>query len=177
MTNVPTDLRVDDVLTFDEFVDDVEAILPVPERGLEFLETLIETAEGDGPDGFRAESLVNVKEDVAEINKREAHRLAHVAGFDVSYRTVSEWVNNLEDCGLFEAGDYEQRSGVAYSQDVATLKSALLVISSNDSFKVAALQRLEQILEQETPFSDWLKQLDGVLSLSAMRCDIAEPPD
>jgi len=177
LTNIPTDLRVDEVVTFDEFTDGVEAILPLPERGMEFFEVLVETAAGEGPDGFRADTLLDVDDERVEIKKRQAHQLAQVSGLDVSYRTICEWVNELEDCALLEAGEYEQQAGVRYSQDVATLKSALQVISYNDGFKVAVLQRLSGIIEKSTSVFDWLRRCESVVSFSPARCELGGPPD
>ena len=175
-TNVPTDIEVDEVATFDELTQPLEVMLPVPERGVELFRAIAQTARGEGPDGFRAEQLLDVEDGAVEINKREAHQLARLHGLDVTYRTVCEWVNELEKTGLLAGGDYLQQEGVRYSQDVSTLKSALQVLSCNSGFKVAALQRLRDSIACSSSPEDWIRTCQELFRLSGDRCELDPPP-
>ncbi|MEE6210831.1 hypothetical protein U3A55_11800 [Salarchaeum sp. III] len=166
LTNVPTSLPIDELATFEELADPLEAMLPVPENAITLLTAVHDVVQGDGPDGFRAQALVDI-EDGEVSNKVDGyHRLAQLSGLDVSRRTVYNWVYALEDIGLLHPDRYEQHAGVSYAVDVATLKSALSVLSHNAGFKVAAARRFRQILAESTSGLDWLAWARDVFDLS-----------
>lgn len=172
LTNVPTDIPIDSAVTFDELADPIQAMLPVPERAVTLLKHAHEALQGNAPDGFRAEALVDERDGELVNNKSEFHRLAQVNGMDVSRKTVNEWVNALEAIGLLEAGDYVQREGVRYSVSRATLNSALQVVSGNGGLKVAAVRRLRRKIADAGSVDDWLEWARGVFDLSGDRCDV-----
>jgi len=166
LTNVPTELPVDELATFEELADPLEAMLPVPEGAVDLLEGVYDVVAGDGPDGFRVDQLVDERPDGTIANKVEGyHRLAQLSGLDVSQRTVYNWVNALEDVGLLKPDDYEQHAGVSYAVDSATLKSALSVLSSNSGFKVAATRRLRSLLQNSESGLGWLEWARDVFTL------------
>jgi hypothetical protein len=179
VTNVPTDVPIDELATFEELADPLRATLPVPDGALSLLEHVYAALEGDGPDGFRAETLVDVTtvggETRAEFNKRVVHRLSGYYGMNVTYRTVSEWVNSLEEVGLLDAGEYAFRSGVGYSVSLATLKSALQILSGNTGFKVVARRLFRRKLAEATPATEWLRWAREELNLVALPGD-RDPP-
>lgn len=177
LTNVPTDVPVDELASFEELVDPIKALLPVPDGAVELLEHVHDVVAGDGPDGFRAEQLVEHRDDGAIANKPKAfHRLARLCGMAISERTTYEYVNALEEVGLLEPETYEQRAGVSYAADFATLQSALQVLSNNVGFKVAAVRRLRAILAGDDPPEDWLRWLREALDLGGDHCALDPPP-
>jgi hypothetical protein len=166
LTNVPTEIPVDELATFEELADPLEAMLPVPERAIALLEAVDDVVAGDGPDGFRASQLVEQRDDGTIANKVAGyHRLARLSGLGVSRRTVYEWVHDLEGVGLLQPEKYEQHAGVSYAVDPATLNSALSVLSSNGGFKVAARRRLRSILADSASGLDWLAWARDVFDL------------
>ncbi len=166
LTNVPTEIPVDELATFEELADPLEAMLPVPEGAVDLLEAVHDVVAGDGPDGFRAAQLVDERDDGVIANKVEGyHRLARLSGLDVTERTVYNWVHALEDVGLLHPERYEQHAGVSYAVDSATLKSALSVLSNNGGFKVAATRRLRSLLQESGSGLDWLAWARDVFDL------------
>lgn len=173
LTNVPTEVPVDRIATFDELVAPLRAFLPVSERALSLLKAIGDVADGEGPDGFRPESLLERRADnTVTFNKRSATRLARLVGLrnrqgePLSYKSVSDYVNTLTDLGLLTAGSYEQRSGVRFSADWATLKQALQIVSSNAGFKVAAVRRFRRVVEAANGSMDWLDWAYEVFALT-----------
>lgn len=186
LTNVPTSLQVDELVAFEDLADPLEALLPVPDGALDLLAAVRDVAAGDAPDGFRAVDLVEFGDGKAEVaNKIDGyHRLARAAG--VSPRgsdgvpargTVDNWVGALEDVGLLEPGDYEQRAGVSYAADFATLQSALSVLGSNAGFKVAAVRRFRALAERGDGSLAWLDWAREALGLAGDRCARLPPPE
>ncbi|MFC6823481.1 hypothetical protein [Halopelagius fulvigenes] len=172
LTNVPTALPVDELVGFDELADPLRAMLPVADGALDLLGHVRRVLDGEGDiDGFRAETLINRDGDAVTYNKRGFHRLATLCGMDVTYRTVSSWVNDLEEIGLLNAGAYEQRRGRVYAAEISTLKSALSVLHGNGSFKVEAQRRLRAKLADSPRTLDWLEWARDVFGLSGDRCD------
>ena len=181
LTNVPTDLPVDDLVSFEELADPLEALVPVPERAIELLEAVRDVSAGNAPDGFRAEALIEQREDGTVANKVAGyHRLAQLNGMDVSQKTVYDWVHALEEIGLLRPETYEQRRGVSYTADFSTLKSALSVLSGNGSFKVAAKRRLKALLAESAGSLGWLEWARDEFGLRGDRCthrgDDGPPP-
>jgi hypothetical protein len=180
VTNVPTDVPIDELATFEELADPLRATLPVPDGALSLLEHVYAALERDSPDGFRAETPVDVTtvadETHAEFNKRAVHRLSGYYGMNVTYRTVSDWVNSLEEIGLLDAGEYAFRSGVRYSVSLATLKRALQVLSGNAGFKVASRRFLRRKIAEGTSGSEWLRWARETLFLNTLSAE-HDPPE
>lgn len=189
LTNVPTDLPIDEVCSFEELADPLEAMLPVPEGAIELLEAVRDAARGDVEiDGFRAETAADQLVDrdpngTVRINKREATELAARTGVQTgdgttpTYRTVARWVDVLEDVGLFDADGYEQRRGVRFNADTATLTQALSVLSGNGGFKVAAVRRFRALVERADESLRWLTWARETLRLHGDRCEWDPPPN
>lgn len=178
LTNVPTGLPVDELVGFDELADPLRAMLPVADGALELLGYVRRVLDGEGDvNGFRAETLIDRDGDHVTHNKRGFHRLATICGMDVGYRTVTNWVNDLEAIGLLDAGAYEQRRGRVYSAEISTLNSALSVLHGNGSFKVAAQRRLRAKLADAPRALDWLEWAQDVFGLSGDRCDLLDGGD
>lgn len=179
LTNVPTEIPVDDVCTFEELADPLESLLDVPRGAFDLLEAVETTVTGNGPDGFRADQLVDVRDDGAVANKVQGyHRLARLSGLDVSQRTVYNWVTDLEDHGLLIPEEYEPRAGVSYAVDFDTLQSALSILSDNGGFKVAAVRRFRRLLERSSRPLDWVgwaREVFGPPSRAGGRGN--DPPD
>jgi len=177
LTNVPTDLPVDDVVEFDELAGDLSAVFPVTEGALRLLGHARDVLAGDGPDGFREGALVERRADGTLANKVKGwHRLAQVNGEDVTQRTVRNWVNELEAVGLLTPTEYEQHAGVSYAADSATSKRALQLLSCNGGFEVAALRRFAEKVRGSDGALDWLAWAESVFDLRGNRCGWDPPP-
>ncbi|EMA55367.1 hypothetical protein [Halococcus thailandensis] len=178
LTNVPTNLPVDEVCRFEELADDLSALFPVPERAIELLGHGRDVLVGDGPGGFRDGALVEKHDDGTLANKVAGwHQLAQLNGMDVTERTVRNWIDALESVGLLTAENYEQRAGVSYTAEISTLKSALQVLSSNAGFEVAAVRRLADKIRESDGALEWLAWAEGVFDLSGDRCGWGPPPN
>jgi len=177
LTNVPTRLPVDEVCSFDELTNPLQALLPVPAGALTLADHIRDVATGEAPNGFRAETLVGRDEDGRPTWKvDELHRLARAYGTDVSERTVRRWVNALVDVGLLDDGEYEPREGVPYRADPSTLTPALSVLSSNAGVEVAVQRRLRRLIEESTTPLEWLAAARDALALDGDRCRRDTPP-
>ena len=176
LTNVPTALPVDEVCTFDELADPLEALLPVRDGALDLLEAIDDVRAGDGSDGFRPEALVDERDGELVKNAEEFHRLARLSGLDVTERTVRNWIADLEAVGLLQAGEYKHRAGVSYTADSATLKAALSVISNNTAFEVVAVRRFRALAEAADGTLEWLEWAREALGLRGDRCEWDPPP-
>ena len=178
LTNVPTTVEIDELATFEELADPLRLMVDIPDGAIDLLDAVRDVQEGHGPDGFRAEQLVEQRDDGTVANKvAEYHRLARLSGLSVSKRTIYEWIHALEDAGLLHPETYEQRSGVSYAVDLATLKSALQILSNNAGFKVAAKRRLTSILRESGSGLDWLRWAQGVFDVHGSDGDDLLPPD
>ena len=173
---MPTALPVDEVCTFDELADPLEALLPVRDGALDLLEAIDDVRAGDGADGFRPEALVDERNGELVKNAEEFHRLARLSGLDVTERTVRNWIADLEAVGLLQAGEYKHRAGVSYTADSATLKAALSVISNNTAFEVAAVRRFRALAEAADGTLEWLEWAREALGLRGDRCEWDPPP-
>lgn len=179
LTNVPTALPVDEVVPFDALADPLTALLPVDDRALDLAATVRDAAAGQ-VDGFRAGELVDAVggdagEGSCEFNAAALHRLAKHDGMDVSERTVRRWIKDLEDVGLLSAGEYEQRVGVPYEADTATLTRALQCISNSTSVEVALRQRLASLAANADSGGSWIRRARELLGLGGDRVDL-DPP-
>lgn len=154
----------------------LRAVLPVPDGAVRLLEAVHDVVEGDAPDGFRASQLVDATDGAVQHKVAGYHRLARLSGIDVTERTVRNWVEDLTELGLVTEGEYEHRAGRPYAAEIATLKSALQVISHNPGFKVAAVQRFRGVIDQASDGLDWLAWARRVFDLTGERSDVDPPP-
>jgi hypothetical protein len=176
LTNVPTDLPIDEVCTFNELADPISALVPVDERAVELAKRVHQVASGEGPDGFRAHALVEDGGDgQAEFRVDELHQLASVTGLDVSERTVRRWVEDLVEVGLLVPGEYDFRAGVPYTAELSTLTQALQVLSCNESVEVAIRRRLATLATKSDSAVDWLRRAESLLDLEGDRRDLPPP--
>lgn len=180
LTNVPTDLPVDEVCAFDELADPLHALFPVDDRALDLAAAVRDAAAGDVPDGFRAETLVErvggeQADGAVTFNVEALHRLATLEGFDVSERTVRRWTDDLVDVGLLHPGEYESRAGVPYSAEISTLTQALSVLSCNESVEVAFRRRLAALAAEADSARAWLQRAREELGLGGDRRDLPPP--
>ena len=177
LTDVPTDLAVDDVVGFEELADPIEAMLPVSEGAVRLLGHVLDVAEGDGPDGFHPGDLVEQREDGAVANKAAGyHRLVRLcgetgpSGNPITQRTVRNWIHELEGLGLLSPEKYEQRRGVSYAVDVATSKRALQVLSCSGGFEVAVKRRLAALATEFDSGLAWLRRAADLVTLGGDHC-------
>lgn len=184
LTNVPTDLRVDDVCSFAELADPLATLLPVPEGALDLLDAVRDAAAGEADvDGIRADRLVETvggeRDGDGDVvfNVDALHRLGRASGLDVCERTVRRWVDDLVGLGLLDAGEYEPRAGVPYTADPDTLTRALYVITSNAGVEVAARRRFRAILAEAGGTLSWLDRARDVLGLRGGGDEVDPPPD
>jgi len=175
LTNVPTEIPVDEPATFEDLADPLEAIIDVPSGAVDLLKATHDVVAGDGPNGFRAGQLVEECDGVVSNKVDGYYRLAQLSGLDVSKRTVYNWVNALKEVGLLRPEGYEQHAGVSYAVDTATLKSALSVLSHNGGFKVAAVRRFRRIIADSTSGFDWLEWARDAFTLQG-NGEIADSP-
>jgi len=176
LTNVPTEIPVDELATFRELADPLEAMIDVPTGAVDLLKATHDVVAGDGPNGFRPGQLVEERDGVVANKVDGYHRLAQLSGLDVSKRTVYNWVNALEEVGLLQPERYEQHAGVSYAVDTATLKSALSVLSNNGGFKVAAVRRFRRIIAESASGLDWLEWARDVFTLQGKGEIVETPP-
>ncbi|WP_251341986.1 bifunctional DNA primase/polymerase [Haloplanus halophilus] len=165
LTNVPTSLPIDEVCSLEELAETPAAMLPVTDGALDLAGTLANIAAGEGPDGFRAAALVERDGDGVRFRIREVHRVARVTGHDVTERTVRRWIEDLEDLGLVDAGDYAPREGVPYSADGATLTRALEVLTNNADVEVAVKRRLAALASELDSAAEWLRRASALVDL------------
>ena len=180
LTNVPTDLPVDEVCEFQELADPLGALLPVADGALELADAIHTAAEGER-DGFRPSTLVEpigTDRDGEELRFRvdAVHKLAVRHGLDVTERTVRRWIEDLEDVGLVDAGEYEQHRGVSYAVDLSTLTSALSVLTDNDGVEVAARRRFRALVAESDSAAEWLSRAKEVIGLVCDPDGVAPPP-
>jgi hypothetical protein len=176
LTDVPTDLPVDEAVGFEELADPIEAMLPVSEGAVRLLGHVLGVHAGEGPDGFRPGELVKERADGTIANKVDGyHRLARLCGEDVTTRTVRNWVEELEGLGLLTPEAYEQRRGVTYAADISTSKRALQVLSRNGGFEVAAKRRLASLATELDSGLAWLRRALDIVSISGDRCAWSPP--
>jgi hypothetical protein len=175
LTNVPTDLPVDEVCSLEELTETPAAMLPVADGALTLADTLADVAAGASPDGFRAGALVERDgEGSVRFRIREVHRLARATGQDVAERTVRRWVDDLRDLGLVDAGDYVAREGVPYSADAATLTRALSVLTDSAGVEVAVKRRLAALATELDSAAAWIRRARGLVDLAGAAD--GEPP-
>jgi hypothetical protein len=167
LTNVPTSLPIDEVSTLEELAETPAAMLPVTDGALDLAGTLANIAAGEGPDGFRAAALVERDGDGVRFRIREVHRLARVTGHDMCERTVRRWIDDLEDLGLVDAGDYAPREGVPYSADGATLTRALEVLTNNADVEVAVKRQLAALASEFDSAAEWLRRASELVDICA----------
>ena len=165
LTNVPTSLPIDEVCTLEELAETPAAMLPVTDGALDLAGTLANIAAGEGPDGFRAAALVERDGDDVRFRIREVHRVARVTGHDVCERTVRRWIEDLEELGLVDAGDYAPREGVPYSADGATLTRALEVLTNNADVEVAIKRQLGALASELDSAAEWLRRASALVDL------------
>jgi hypothetical protein len=181
LTNVPTETPVDEVCTFEELADPVRALLPVADGALDLLAHVRDVGAGDGPEGFRADTLfttVGGEEDDegrVEFSVKGLHRLAKLHGMDVTQRTIRRWKDDLVDVGLLDAGDYRPRQGVPYIADPDLLERALDVLGGTTGVEFAAIRRFRSLVTATDDATDWLDWARRALGLRGDRCDV--PPD
>lgn len=178
LTDVPTDLPIDDVIGFEELADPLKAMLPVPDGAIRLLGYGRDVLNGNTPAGFRASALVERRTDGTLANKASGwNRLARLHGENVTQRTVYNWLNALEDIGLIIPTEYEHRAGVSFTADCSTLKMALSLLHSNAAFNVAAVRRFVREVRAADGSLDWLTWAHEVFALSGDRCGLDLPSD
>jgi len=165
LTNVPTDLPVDEVCSLEELADPPKALFPVDDGALDLANVLADVAAGEGVEGFRAGTFVETDGDTIRFKIRKVTHLAHVAGLNVSERTIRRWIDDLEDIGLVNAGDYIHRAGVEFSTDGSTLTRALSVLTSNAGVEVAIKRRLAALATDADTAGEWLRAARGLVPL------------
>lgn len=181
LTNVPTTLSIDEVVGFDELAEPLRALLPVDDRALDLAATVRDLAAGEGPNGFRADQVIEtvggeqVNEESARFRVKALHRLARLDGLMVSERTVRRWVADLEAVGLLDAGKYEPQRGVPYTADTATLTAALSVLSHNEGVEVALKRRIASLAESAGSAGDWIREARDLLGLAGDRVNLDQP--
>jgi uncharacterized Zn finger protein (UPF0148 family) len=178
LTNVPTSLPVDQLVSFEELRDPMSVLLPEGPRRL--LAPLLDAATGQ-VDGFRPDSLVTCASDGEAITfrKQQVQRLAQLYDIDVSLMTINRWVNALEDAGVIDAGDYEYHDGVPYTAAVGALTSTLQVLSSNPRVNLLThLRRLQRAIHADGAFDwvDWAVHTLGLAEKQQQRWDSDPPP-
>jgi transposase-like protein len=180
ITNVPTDLPVDEVCSLEELVEAPKTMFPVSDGAVDLAKHLAEADAGDALDGFRPGALVETNHGELRFKSREVHRFARAHGLDVSERTVRRWVDQLQEIGLVDAGEYAHREGVDYTAEGATLTRALSVLCGNAGVEVAVKRRLAALAQEAGSPSEWLRIAKGVVDVAGDRCersDLDPPPD
>lgn len=107
LTNVPTDLPVDRFVTFDEFLDPL-AGLDIRDSALDLLDAMADAARDDANDEPYATD--GGLADVAGTTT-EWLDAAERGGLNISRRTVDRALNDLNDAGIVEQGEYRQNRG------------------------------------------------------------------
>lgn len=183
LTNVPTSLQIDEVCSFGELADPVEALLPVAEGAIKLAEHVEAAVTGrEAPDGFRPGNLVERvggtcnTDGTARFRVAEFHRIAQFHGIDVCENTVRRWVDDLQTLGLLVPGQYRQRQGVPYTADSATLTWALSVLHYNDGVKVAVKRRIRALAKESVSGLAWLQAAREAFDLRGAPDGATHPP-
>lgn len=182
LSNVPSDLPVDQFVRLEELTDPLSVMLPVPEGALDLLRAIRDAVNGD-VDGFRdSADLVDVStgedgETDVEYNVNALMRLVRVTGVTAQGQTgppdrstVSRWVRDLEAVGLHASGAYEPSEGRRYAADFDALARALQVLSSNVGAKASRIPVLKAKIRDSVDGLDWLEWAEGVFDLTGDRC-------
>jgi hypothetical protein len=188
LTNVPTDLPVDQFLQLEELTDPLSVMLPLAEGAVDLVRAIRDATNGD-IDGFRDSSdLVDASMDAngdatVSYNVNALMRLARVAGITAKGQTgppdrstVSRWVRDIEAVGLHAAGIYEPSDGRRYTADFNALARALQVISSNHRAKASLIAALKAKVRESANCLDWLTWAGRAFALTGDRCTWP-PPD
>lgn len=90
-----------------------------------------------------------------------------VDALDVSYKTITRWVDALERIGLLTIGDYEHRSGETLTVELSTLTSALEVLTNSENVKVAVTRKLRRLLRESESAAEWVAAARDLFGLGA----------
>lgn len=160
LTNVPTELPVDEFVELDAISDDpLRAHLPVPHDVFpHLLEPLDDLGANEDYNG-----VVRTEETIT-ATREGLHALATDAGAEWSESTAWRRVRDLVDLGIFEKGAYEQNEGYRYTVDRAALSRVLLVTSSTGE-KPGSVSRFRRRTRAAEGSLDWLRWAeDEILS-------------
>lgn len=147
LTNVPTELPVDDVCPFDELANPLRVLLPVSDDVINFLQTVGDALSGDGPDGFRGmvagkdgrgEACSNFKSEF----KRPCALRAWTSHPSDGQR-LGERIRRYRP--LHERG-YVQRTGVPFVADVENVLAAVELSDTPGGFDVRARRCFRDLL-------------------------------
>lgn len=108
LTNVATQLPVDRLTGFDEFLNPTEHQIDVRDSAVELLDTMVEAAQDADND---AEYATDGGAFSVGAVVTEWHEAAQDGGMDVSRSTVRRGLNDLRDNGLVKESGYEQDRG------------------------------------------------------------------
>ena len=176
VTDVPTDLAIDEVAGLEELADPIGTMLPVSEGAVRLLGHVLDVENGGGPCGFRPSELVEQREDGTVANKvAEFARLIRLCGEDVTQRTVRNWVDELDKLSLLIPEEYEQQLGVSYAVDIDTSKRALQTLSCNVGFEVAAKRRLAALASDFDTGLAWLHEVITLYNVGDGQCAWSPP--
>lgn len=170
LTNVPTALPVDDVVTFDELTGPLSASLPLSSGAAALLDALGGLARGEAPDGFRAESLLDADDGTVAKPTGDYDRLVSLLAasgnddLDVSRQRVGEWVKELEEIGVFDEPEWRQH-GKFRSVSVGLLERVAETLEAPEGFAVAAKRTLRAAVQATDSAEEWLRAVREVLTL------------
>jgi len=168
LTNVPTPLPIDTLVTLTELSDPAVEQTDLTNRALRFMRYVLGMMHRGGPDGFDPDTVFESRDDEQVVGTVSAfHELSqndHCV-FDVSEDTIRNWLNELAEYGLMEKGEYKQREGRLYTATGPTLEKALLLLSNNWVSKVGAVRRLTEKIDDADGSLDWLEWADETFGL------------
>lgn len=171
LTNVPTELQVDQLASLSELSEPLaEQITGLSNSGSAFSEAidLLEHCCEVANSGRKVEKenwFHHHNDDNFSVKPEQIEeKLKRSPAFATkSKRTISDYLNQLVKIGIAEK-EYLQRDGYVYKFDISTSQKALLVINNNRICEVDVVQRLKQKIETDES-AEWLQWADQNLDL------------
>ncbi|MFC6975103.1 hypothetical protein ACFQL1_11215 [Halomicroarcula sp. GCM10025709] len=167
LTNVPTELPVDNLVTLPELTEPVYHQLDITEGAVRLLELCVQQAE-EGRAAEKNRWFNEWDENTLQHTVSGFHEFAtsQKDGLDVEERTIRNYIKELQSLGIVEEGEYIQREGRTYDFDIATSKKALLILTNNTDFEVDTVRRLAEIVDSANESTEWIEWVSEHLQTS-----------
>ena len=171
LTNVPTELPVDELTDLETLTEPLYRQADLPEGVMDMsaaaADALDRRERGRGLiAGVRPSMLVTTDENGDLSMKAEGWRyLCRVYGVETrngttpSLSTIYDWLDRLDRLDLLRPEEYEQREGRTHSGSPATLNLALQYLSHNVNFKVGVARRFRRFVADGASAEVWLSLL------------------
>lgn len=85
-----------------------------------------------------------------------------------SRRTVEAWVDQLEDLGVFDRGEYVFRKDEPFTVDIYALDNITETLGAPPGFALAAKRHLRAISDRASTAAEWLHELRSTFTLEGL---------